>query len=183
MSSKNPKEIIKKALDGQQSAFTELLNLYWNDINNFLSKKCKYDYEAEDLTIKTFARAFDKLDLYDPKYSFKTWLITIANNLYVDFLRSQQKTIETLNVSKDKVQRIVDDSESSEDRLIREQQLDTLLTHLKTLKPHYRKVIQLRYFQEYSIRDIALEIGESTTNVKVKLLRARKLLSEKINQK
>ncbi len=183
MSSEKYSQIIQRALAGQQAAYTELLNTYWNDIYRFLSQKCHYDYEAEDLTIKTFARAFDKLTLYDSKYAFKSWLMTIAVNLYVDYMRSQQKNIETLNVSKDNIHRIADETESAEDRLIREQQLETLLTHVKTLKPHYRKVIQLRYFQEYSIRETALELGETESNVKVKLLRARKLLSEKIKQR
>jgi RNA polymerase sigma-70 factor (ECF subfamily) len=58
-----------------------------------------------------------------------------------------------------------------------------LLLYIKKLKPHYQEVIQLRYFQELSYKEIAKEIGEPMTNVKVKLLRARKLLAEIIQNK
>ena len=50
------------------------------------------------------------------------------------------------------------------------------------LKPHYAQIINLRYFQELTYKEIALEIGEPLNNVKVKILRARKLLAELIQK-
>lgn len=78
---------------------------------------------------------------------------------------------------------IPDDSPSIEDELIYEQNLTTLKECIKQLKPHYQEVIQLRYFQEKSYNEIAEEIQEPLTNVKVKLLRAKKLLTELIQNK
>jgi RNA polymerase sigma-70 factor (ECF subfamily) len=69
-----------------------------------------------------------------------------------------------------------------EDRLITEQNLANLLHHIKALKPHYQQVINLRYFNELSYADIARELGEPINNVKVKLLRAKKLLAEIITK-
>ena len=51
------------------------------------------------------------------------------------------------------------------------------------MKPHYQKVINLRYFQEMSYADIAKELNEPVNNIKVKLLRAKKLLAEIIKKK
>ena len=65
-----------------------------------------------------------------------------------------------------------------EDRLITEQNLAQLQRDIKKLKPHYREVIQLRYFQELSYKEIAAQLDEPISNVKVKLLRAKKLLSQ-----
>jgi RNA polymerase sigma-70 factor (ECF subfamily) len=73
---------------------------------------------------------------------------------------------------------VLDDAPSAEDRLITEQNLASLLDHIKKLKPHYQEVINLRYFREMSYADIARELGEPINNVKVKLLRAKKLLAE-----
>ena len=165
---------------GNQSAYKDLLNLYWADIFRFLNAKCSNDYEAEDITIKAFSRAFDKITLYNENYSFKNWLLTISSNLHVDHLRSQNKNIEAVDIDKEKIIRIVDIEPTAEDKLIQEQHLDALLKYIKQLKPHYREVINLRYFQEYSYKEIAEELGESLSSVKVKLLRARKLLSELI---
>lgn len=173
---------IMDAISGSQLAYTELLNQYWGDIYRFLNAKCNNEYEAEDLTIKTFSKAFDKLETFDPHYSFKNWLLAIANNLYIDFFRSQKNGFEEVNIEEEKILKIPDENKSVEDLLIQEQQLTELLQHLKNLKPHYREVINLRYFQELSIKEISESIGEPINNVKVKLLRARNLLSDMIKK-
>ena len=54
---------------------------------------------------------------------------------------------------------------------------------IKKLKPHYQEVINLRYFQELSYQEISDELHEPMSNVKVKLLRAKKLLAEIIQKK
>ena len=78
---------------------------------------------------------------------------------------------------------VVDDSPSPEDKLITEQNLAKLLRDIKKLKPHYQEVINLRYFQELSYKEIAKTLNEPITNIKVKLLRAKKLLAEIIQHK
>ena len=175
--------ILKKAKEGNQSAYRKLLNLYWGDVYRFLLAKCHDDYEAEDITIKAFSRAFDKIDLYDSKYPFKNWILTISSNLHIDHLRAQNRQIKSIAIEKEKAIKIVDVAPTPEDKLIQEQHLAELLTYIKQLKPHYREVINLRYFQELSYKEIAEEMDESLSNVKVKLLRARKLLSELIKKK
>ncbi len=182
MVEKNIQRTIEAAKSGSQLAYKDLLTMYWGDIYRFLLAKCQNEYEAEDLTIKTFSRAFDKLDLYKAKYSFKNWLLTIASHLFLDFVRSQNRKIESVDIDKEKINKLVDLVPSPEDKLIQEQHLSELLQYIKQLKPHYRAVINLRYFQEYSYKEIAEELGESLNNVKVRLLRARKLLSELIRK-
>jgi len=182
MSELKTQHIISEAKKGSQSAYKDLLNQYWADVFRFLMAKCSNDYEAEDITIKTFSRAFDKLDLYDSKYSFKNWLLTIASNLYVDYLRAENKKIDAVDITKEKISGIVDIEPSAEDKLIQKQNLEALLKYIKQLKPHYREVINLRYFQEYSYKEIAEELDESLSSIKVKLLRARKLLFELIKK-
>lgn len=173
---------IKKAKSASQTAYTDLLNLYWGDIYRFLNSKCNSEYEAEDLTINTFSKAFDKLEQYNSKYSFKNWLLAIASNLHIDHLRSQNKKLNEVDIEKNHVI-IADITPTAEDKLIQEQHLASLLKMIKQLKPNYREVINLRYFQEYSYKEIAEELNESLSSVKVKLLRARKLLSELIQEK
>src|SRR5690606_4931709 len=67
-------------------------------------------------------------------------------------------------------------------KLITEQNLASLLQDLKKLKPHYQKVLHLRYFQELSYEEIAKELNEHLNNVKVKLLRAKRIMTEIIHQ-
>jgi RNA polymerase sigma-70 factor (ECF subfamily) len=87
----------------------------------------------------------------------------------------------SLDDEREHSQSIQDDSPSPEDQLIIKQNLAELLVFIKQLKPHYQKVIHLRYFQELSYKEIAVHMEEPINNVKVKLLRAKKLLSELIH--
>lgn len=172
----NTHVVIQEALAGNQIAFSTLLDRFWNEVYGFLLKRTENENDAEDITIQTFSKAFDKLGTYDSSYEFKTWLITISKNIHVDLIRKRKKNLET-GGNHDAVTKVLDDSPSAEDRLINEQNLANLLQHIKKLKPRYQEVINLRYFKELSYAAIATELNEPINNVKVKLLRAKKLLA------
>ena len=171
---------IQKARSGNQKAYSSLLDAFWNDVYGFQLLRTQNENDAEDITIQTFSRAFEKLDTYDESYEFKTWLITISKNLHVDLIRKRKRNVLERSESgnHDAIKMVLDDAPTIEDNLITEQDLASLLYHIKALKPHYQKVINLRYFNELSYADIAVELGEPVNNVKVKLLRAKKLLAE-----
>jgi len=175
---------IKKAKDGQQSAFRMLLDFYWNQVFGFQIKRVNNEHDAEDITIETFAKAFDKIDTFDENYNFSTWLITISKNIQIDKSRKRKASIhsQTTDASSEQIKRIPDQSPSQEDQLIKEQNLAQLLRYIKQLKPHYQEIINLRFFQEMSYNEISDHLEEPLSNVKVRLLRAKKLLAEIINQ-
>ena len=177
-------EAITRAKKNDQKAFNYLLDLYWDNVYGFQLKRTQNENDAEDITIQTFSKAFDKIDTFDDKYTFKTWLITISKNIHIDLLRKEKNSI-TQVISKDsrEVFQILDESPSPEDKLITEQHLAKLLRDIKKLKPHYQEVINLRYFQELSYKEISKELKEPMSNIKVKLLRAKKLLAEIIREK
>jgi len=175
------KEAIERAKNNDQIAFNFLLDTYWNDVYGFQLKRTQNENDAEDITIQTFSKAFDKIDTYNDKYVFKTWLIAISKNIHLDLLRKQKSSIKR-STNKEEYFAIADESPTAEDRLITEQNLAKLLRDIKKLKPHYQKVINLRYFQELSYKEISEELNEPINNVKVKLLRAKKLLAEIINK-
>lgn len=179
------KDTIQKAREGSQIAFSNLLDRFWADVYGFQLKRTENENDAEDITIQTFSRAFDKIDTYDDAFEFKTWLITISKNLHVDLIRKRRRNVleSTETGNSEAIKRVLDDAPTAEDQLITEQNLASLLTDIKKLKPHYQKVINLRFFQELSYAEIAKELGEPINNVKVKLLRAKKLLAEIINNK
>ena len=175
---------ISKAKNGSQSAYSFLLDSFWLEVYNYQLKRTKNENDAEDITIQTFSKAFDKLNTFDEKYVFKTWLITISKNIHIDLLR-KKNTLVLIQNSKgqeDKIHLVVDDNPTPEDKIIRDQNLAKLLRDVKKLKPKYQEVIQLRYFQELSYKEISTEINEPINNVKVKLLRAKKLLAEIIKR-
>lgn len=171
---------IEAAKKGDQLAFSALLDTYWKDVFNFQNKLTQNENDAEDICIETFSKAFDKIDSYNPEYNFKTWLITISKNIHIDLLR-KHKNAPTKNSVEDYVaQTVVDEAPTVEDDLIKEQQLDHLLKHINKLKPHYREIINLRYFKQMRYAAIAEQLDQPLNSIKVKLLRAKKLLTESI---
>jgi len=176
---------IEKAKVGDQVAFTSLLDYYWNEVYGFMLQRTQNETDAEDITIETFAKAFDKIATYNPEFQFNTWLISIAKNAHIDMLRKKKSTlfIDITDEEDSQAYNIADSSPSAEDKLITEQNLSRLLQCIKELKPHYQEVIQLRYFQELSYQEISEELEEPLSNVKIKLLRAKKLLAEIIKNK
>ncbi len=176
-------EAIARAKKNNQKAFNYLLDTFWDDVYGFQLKRTQNENDAEDITIQTFSKAFDRIETYNENYTFKTWLITISKNIHIDLLRKEKNSI-TQVISKDDrdMFEVVDESPSPEDKLITEQNLAKLLRDIKKLKPHYQEVINLRYFQELSYKEISEELNEPINNVKVKLLRAKKLLAEIIRK-
>ena len=88
----NP-EIIQKNIElaktGDQVAFTFLLDYFWNEVYGFMLKRTENETDTDDITIETFAKAFDKITTYNPEFGFNTWLITIAKNVHIDMLRKK----------------------------------------------------------------------------------------------
>lgn len=175
---------IQKAKKGNQLAFNMLLDSFWNNVYNFQLKYNKNENDAEDITIQTFSKAFDKIDSFDENYEFKTWLIAISKNVQIDSFRKKKSSVlaDSYKEKEKEIHRVIDDNPTPEDKIITEQNLAKLLKDIKQLKPKYQEVINLRYFQELSYKEISEQIGEPMNNVKVKLLRAKKLLAEIISK-
>lgn len=176
---------IAQAKLGSQYAFKILLDTYWNYVYNFQLSRVGNEMDAEDITIETFSKAFDKIHTYKEEYTFKVWLTTISKNIHIDKIRKNQTFVNRYSseLSLSQANRIADDSPSPEDNLITQQNLSQLLLDIKQLKPHYQEVINLRYFREMSYKEIADRLDEPINNIKVKLLRAKKLLAEIINKR
>lgn len=171
---------IEKAKKGDQIAFTYLLNHYWNEVYGFMLKRTENETDSEDVTIETFSKAFDKLNNYNPEFKFNTWLIAIAKNVHIDHLRKKKSShiIEITHNENKQAYNVADSTPTAEDELITVQNLSQLLQYIKQLKPHYQEIIQLRYFQEMSYQEISEQLNEPLSNIKIKLLRAKKLLAE-----
>jgi len=176
-------DLVYAAKQEDQHAFRQLLDLHWNELYGFMIKRTENENDAEDLCLQAFSKAFDKIETYNDEFTFSTWLTSIAKNLHVDLIR-KEKTRLHQSTDVDEVGRdVIDETLGPEDQLIRSQNLDKLLQQVRSLKPIYRDVIQMRFFQELSHKEMATQLGLSLSNVKVRLLRAKKLLAEIINNK
>ena len=178
--------LLRKALDNNdQQAYAELMSLYRDSIYYMLVRMVKNKDDAEDLTLMTFGKAFRYLDKYTPKYAFSTWLYRIALNNSIDFLRLKnnmpQYFEEDLYTSS--ATSIIDQSEDNlqrtpEDEVIDKQRLQLLRAAVSELPDKYRKVIELRYYEDLAYEEIAERLGLTLSNVKIQIMRAKQMLSQ-----
>ena len=176
-------DLVHAAKHQDQHAFRQLLDLHWNELYGFMIKRTENENDAEDLCLQAFSKAFDKIETYNDEFNFSTWLTSIAKNLHVDLIRKEKTRLHQSTDVDEVGLDVIDKTLGPEDQLIRSQNLDKLLQQVRSLKPIYRDVIQLRFFQELSHKEMATQLGLSLSNVKVRLLRAKKLLAEIINNK
>ena len=177
-------DAVRLAKENDQRAFVFLYDTYWTYLFGYLRKKINNPLLAEELALKTLARAFDKIDTYNPEYAFKTWLVSISKNLQIDQARSDQikENIHLTSIEKNQLSNVADENPSPEDQLIRNQNLNELLSKIKQLQTVYATVLRLRFFEEMSYKEIAETTQTPLNTVKVTLLRAKKLLAQKINE-
>ena len=97
--------------------------------------------------------------------------------------KRKRSLLDEMDNHGDAVRKVLDETPSAEDQLIIEQNLANLLQDIKKLKPHYQKVINLRYFNELSYAEIAKQLNEPVNNIKVKLLRAKKTFGRDYQEK
>lgn len=177
-------EIISRALKGDQMAYSQLLDLYRESIYYLVLKMVNTNEYAEDLTIEVFGKAFSNLKQYQPNYAFSTWLYRIATNNCIDFIRKQRISTTSLDLSfhDDDGEKLYIQVESHglnpEENAIRKQSSKYLKEIVKKLKPHYRQLIELRYFKELSYEEIADEMEMPLGTVKAQLFRAREFLGK-----
>ncbi len=168
--------------DGDRMAYSKLMEYYRDSIYFMLLKMTNNKDDAEDLTIEAFGKAFKKLDQYSPDYAFSTWLFKIASNNCIDFIRKKKQETYSLDQGfqdeegTELSQRIEFEGLNPEQELIKEQKIKLMREIVKKLKPHYRVLIELRYFRELSYEEIAEELDLPLGTVKAKLFRARDLL-------
>lgn len=173
-------KLVKLALKSDdQYAYAELMNHYRDSLYYTMLKMTGDSRDADDLTIEAFGKAFKHLHQYTPKFAFSTWLFTIATNNCIDFIRKKNQAVFTVNSAID------DDSISSqisanslnpEELIINDEKVKLIREVVKRLKPHYRKIIEMRYFKEYSYDEIAAELNLPLGTVKVQLFRSRDFL-------
>lgn len=176
--------LVQRALNSDQRAFATLLARYKDSIYFLIYKMIKNQDDADDLTIEAFGKAFNNLEKYSPDFAFSTWLYKIALNNTIDFMR--KKRIATLSLDKSKE---MDDGDSisfdvksplldPEEHFIKEQRAVIMREVIDKLNPKYRMLIEMRYFEELSYEEIAVNTKLPLGTVKAQLFRAKDLLFE-----
>lgn len=176
--------LIRAALDkGDQKAYAELMGRYRDSVYFMLLKMINNKDDADDLTIEAFGKAFKRLSQYTPNYAFSTWLFKIASNNCIDFIRRKKMTTFSIDrtfendeggeMSMD----IKADGLNPEESMVKKQKVKHMREVVEKLKPRYRILVEMRYFDELSYEEIAEKLDLPLGTVKAQLFRAREFLA------
>ncbi|MBC6368909.1 RNA polymerase sigma factor [Algoriphagus sp. AK58] len=178
-------DLIDKAVhEKDQSAYATLMKRYKKAVYFMILKMIRDADDAEDLTMEAFAKAFRNLERFKKDYTFSTWLFRIATNNTIDFIRKKKlKTMSLNNTLSDDSGNSVnidveDDDNNPQDEYIKSQRIEMVRVFVDKLPAKYRKLVQLRYFDELSYEEIAQELDKPLGTVKAQLHRSRELLFE-----
>jgi RNA polymerase sigma factor (sigma-70 family) len=178
--------LVMRALEhADQKAYAELMSRYRDSIYFMLLKMVNNKDDADDLTIEAFGKAFKRLHQYSPNYAFSTWLFKIASNNCIDFMRKKKNNNNGI-FSLDKPLENFEGGEitfdvrskslNPEEKIIKKQKIKMMHEIVEKLKPRYRELIEMRYFQELSYDEISIKLDIPIGTVKAQLFRAREFL-------
>jgi RNA polymerase sigma factor (sigma-70 family) len=182
--------LIEKAKEhGDEKAYAELMSRYKKPVYHMILKMVRNVDDAEDLTIEAFAKAFRNLKKFNPEFTFSTWLFRIATNNCIDFIR--KKKLETTSISGslkddngDNVDMDIRDVNlDPQEEAIKAEKIDIIQAIVTKLPPKYQLLVKLRYFNELSYEEIAIEIDAPLGTVKAQLHRARELLYDLVKNR
>ncbi len=154
-----------------RAGFAALVEQHQDKLRNFLFRYTRNQQDAEDLTQDTFVKAYRNIHRYDNKYSFSTWLYTIARRTAYNHFRDSKPT-EALEYD------IAASSDTPDIEASREDEKNWVWQAAKNLKPDFREALSLKYVDDLSIEEISRIMGKSQTNVKIILFRARNQLKK-----
>jgi len=185
-------DLLRRAREGQWEAFEELVSRFEPRVFGLTRRILNQRQDAEDATQQTFLSVMEHMDRFREEASVATWIIRIATNHALKILRKQRglKTVpletQTDSSSDEEGLRrpdfIAEWHNDPADLAEQSEVMHLLRKALEELDEKYRVVFVLRDIEEFSTRETAELLDISVSNVKVRLLRARLQLRERLTR-
>lgn len=180
----NEHKLLAAARRGDERAVRQLVDAYSPRLYNLALRILRSPPDAEDALQETFITALNKLDQFDGRASFSTWLYRIAVNASLMALRKrrsrrrQEEPLEVPGFEEIRSRDLVDWSTDPAQALLRTEMQEVMESALDKLPAKYRVVFVLRDLEGLSIEETSQTLGISAANVKIRLMRARLFLRE-----
>ena len=154
--------LVRQAIQGNQQAFAQLYEEYFDRIYRYVAVRIGDRTEAEDMTQQVFLKAVKSISSYKWQGKpFAAWLYRIAHNQVVDYLRKKKKQpLPLLNES------LISGGSNPEQTVERNMDIEQLNIATRRLTAAQREVISLRFAGELSIAEVARVMGKSEGAVK-----------------
>ena len=170
------RDLIRRAKGQDQMSFVILYQRYHNALSTHVARFISNREDIEDICIETFQKAFSRIDLYDEKYMFSTWLFRIGQNTAFDHLSRKERKDEKISMQPlggDSSLDIASEATSPEESVINREEYDKWLTVIELLKGDYKTVAKMFLVDNYGYQEIADKLGMPLGTVKTKIHRAR----------
>lgn len=171
---------VAQAQQGDDEAFTRLVETYQTPVFNLCYRMLGEPELAEDAAQETFLRAYQHLHRYDRKRPFATWLLSIAAHYCIDRLRRRKFSMFSMDAEDEEGNSIELpdlDAPNPESETVKGQMQERIHAMLKDLDNTDRAAIIMRYWYDYSEKEIAESLNLTVSAVKSRLHRARKELA------
>jgi RNA polymerase sigma-70 factor (ECF subfamily) len=171
--------LINQAQQGDDNAFTVLVEAYQKPVYNFCYRMLGESEAAEDAAQETFLRIYQHLTGYDPQRPFVTWLLSIAAHHCIDRLRRQRFVPFSLDENEGEEAWLPDrNAPDPETETTGHLECEHLQRLMQALNPLQRAILVMRYWQDASEIEIAQALHLSVAAVKSRLHRARRALAD-----
>jgi RNA polymerase sigma-70 factor (ECF subfamily) len=179
------KDVIKRILNGEKELYEILLRRNNQKLYRVIRSYIKDTAEIEDLMQNTYLKAYEKLYQFKHSSSFATWLIRIGINETLARLKEKAKVFnlneQSINFDSNNILEMPDKNQlNPEKRIIRQEAKQLLENTIDSLESKYRTVYMLREVEKMSMKEIAICLNISVSNVKVRLHRAKSMIKERL---
>ncbi|HJJ13115.1 MAG TPA: RNA polymerase sigma factor [Clostridiaceae bacterium] len=172
-------ELYQKFLNGNNEAFNELIIKYRKQLVFFVMKYVRNMEVAEDIVQDSFVYMIINKINYDFKYSFRTYIYTIAKSRTINYLKKNSKVIFISDVVEENY---YNENIDIEEEYIRQEKKETLQKAIKKLKIEYQVIIYLYEFQGFKYKEISEILNQSMSKTKMMIHRAKKSLEKIIKE-
>lgn len=175
MKTDTDQQLISKTLQGDTSAFGELVVRYQDFIYTIVVRMVKVREEAEEIAQDTFVKAFERLNSFEGKSKFSSWLYSIAYRTALDSLRKHKKfqhhvPVEALH------DEAISAIENALQKLVEKERSELIKHCIMQLSETDAAIVTFYYYEDLSVKEISKITGDSQDNIKIKLYRSRKKL-------
>ena len=171
----NFKNLVRRAKDGDQKAFSEIYENCYTPVFRYLYLRLKNRTEVEDLAQTVFLKAFQSFPSFKEQgRPILAYFFTIARNALIDHWRKNRET--QIDDPEEKLRKLPDSRENLEEKLARKHDLETIKLAMKNLTEDQEEVLSLKFMGELSHSEIAKVMGKSEEAVRQLQCRALKTL-------
>lgn len=175
------KQLIKQILAGERPALFVFWQLYAARLLRFVEKRVEETDDAEEILQDSLLAGLDGLRDFQGQSSLFTYLVGIAKHKIVDYYR--KKKIKQIVFSRfPGLENLISEILTPEEKLVRQELKTKIKQVLRKLAPEIAELIQLKYEQELTIREIAGILGITIKAAESKLFRARTAFSHIFNE-